>query len=123
MSISQDIITLCYKSRERMLKQVGLDICPKKQFKIKGINYVYLYNLGHYICYHEVLKTEATWISDILERGNGFAALPLNLSKFFLTQATSDNEVYGQEHTPQNVTNTVLDEYGNFGSIEHSSCE
>ena len=106
-----------------MLKQVGLDICPKKQFKIKGINYVYLYNLGHYICYHEVLKTEATWISDILERGNGFAALPLNLSKFFLTQAASDNEVYGQEHTPQNVTNTVLDEHGNFGSIEHSSCE
>ena len=66
-------------------------------------------------------RIEARWASDILEKGNGFATLPSNLSEDFFTQAASDNGDYGQENTSQHITNTVLYQYGNFGSIEHSS--
>ena len=81
----------------------------------------YLYNLGHSIFYGEVLPIEATWVTDILEKVDGFATLPTKLSKFNFLQAASDNGDYGQESTSQHITNIVLYQYGNFESIEHFS--
>ena len=120
LSISQDIITLFSNGRKRMPKQVGLGISLKNSLRSKEF-ITYLNNLGHSICYDEVLRIETRWASDILEKGDGFATLPSNLSKDFFTQAASDNGDYGQENTSQHITNTVLYQYGNFGSANTSS--
>ena len=102
-----------------MPKQFGLGISLKNSLRSKEF-ITHLNNLGHSLCYDEVLQIEANCASNILEKGDGFATLPTNLSKFFLTQAASDNGNYRQENTSQHITNTVLYQYDDFGSTEHS---
>ena len=98
LSISQDIITLYSNSKKQMLKQVGFGISLKNSLRSKEF-ITYLNNLGRSICYDEVLRIEFTWVSGIWGKVDGFATLPTYLSKFFFTQASSDNGDYGQENT------------------------
>ena len=121
LSILQDIITLCSYSRKRTPKQVGLGISLKNSLRSKEF-ITYLYNLGHFICYDEVLQSEATWVFDILGKGDGFATLPTKFRQLLFTQAASDNGDCGQEtlNVSQHI-NIVFYQYGNFESIEHSS--
>lgn len=87
-----------------MPKQVCLGTSLRSRLRSKEF-ITHLNNLGHSICYDEVLQADATWASNILEKGDGFAKLPKNLSKFFLMQAASDMGNYEQENTSQHITN------------------
>ena len=96
-----------------MPKHVGLAISLKNCLRSKEFITI-LNNLGHCLSYDDVLRIDTTWASDIIERNDGYATLPTNMSMGAFTQAASDNADYQQENNSQHVTNTILYQYGNM---------
>lgn len=94
-----------------MPKQVGLGISLINSLRSKEL-ITYLNNLDHSIWYEEVLRIEATWASNILEKGDGSAALPTNLSKLSFLQAAPANGDCRQENTSEHIINNLLYQYG-----------
>ena len=96
-----------------MPKNIGLALSLKNSIRSKEfINY--LNNLGHCISYDDVLRIETTWVTALVEEGEGYATIPTNVKPNLFTQAASDNGDYGQEILSQHVTNTVLYQYNNL---------
>ena len=118
LSISQDIIALQSSGRKKMPKQVGLAISLKRSVRYKEF-ITYLNNLGHSICYDDVLRIDTSWEMGLVEAGDGYATIPTNIHSNIFTQAAFDNGDYGQENTSQHVTNTVLYQYTQsmFGNV------
>ena len=116
LSIAQDIVSLQSSGRKRMPKHVGLAVSLKNSLRSKEF-IRYLNNLGHCICYDDVLRIDTSWAAGLIEEGDGYATIPTNIVPGIFTHAAFDNGDYGQENASQHVTNTVLYQckHGTFG--------
>ena len=120
LSVVQDIRTPNSSIRKQMPKHIGLGISLQNCLRSKKF-ITYLNNLGHSICYNEVLRTETNWASEIMKHVDGCTKLPSNTEKAeqpFFTQAVTDNRDYGQKNPSQHITSKVLYQYGNVSIMK-----
>lgn len=110
LSIAQDIISLHFRGKKKMPKNVSLAVSLKNCLRSKEF-ITCINNLGHCISYDDLLRIETSWCEEILAAGDGYATIPSNIDANLFTQAASDNGDYGQESASQHVTNTVLYQY------------
>ena len=78
LSIAQDIINVASNGRKAMPKNVALALALKTRLNSKEFVEICNKN-GHCVSYHTILRIEAKWMNDILDKEEGYASIPTNL--------------------------------------------